>query len=372
MANTLIRNLLSQVQKRFLLASAIPFSSNPTWPTTTSSPSFKVQCLVNSSGIPLGSALLDSKKSQSVFEVFKAHNFSDAHVARLIEKRPAVLHCRVSKNLQPKFEYLVQNGFVGELLPELIVSNPTILRRALDAHIKPSFEFLRSYLCTNDKIVAAIKRCTWLLTFDLKGRMKPNIDFLIQEGVPPHILEYLIKSHPRTLMQKHDRIVYAVNVVKNLGIEPKSRSFVHSVRVMTSMSESTWKNKVELMKSFGWSEEQILSAFVREPLCLACSEEKIKNVMDFYMNTMKLEPNTIIVYPKFLMYAVDKRLRARHDVLKVLESKELIEGKRKIEWLLTITEKKFLKNYVNKYADEVPGLLEAYVGAKKAKKKRTA
>ncbi|KAF2300866.1 hypothetical protein GH714_017916 [Hevea brasiliensis] len=289
----------------------------------------------------LESALSDSRKrqvdenhlqrAQSVLEVLKAHNFTDTHVARLISKQPQVLHCRVSENLQPKFEYLMKNGFVGELLPELIVSNPIILRRALDTQIKPSFELLRSYLYSNDKIVSAMKRSSWLLTFNLKGTMQPNMDFLKKEGVPPHILENLIKSHPRTLMQKHHRMVYAVNTVKNLGLKSTSGMFIHAVRVMISMSEYTWKKKIELMKSFGWCEEEILSAFVREPLCLACSEEKIKNVMDFYMNTMKLEPHTIIAYPKFLMYAVDKRLRPR-------------------------------------YADEVPGLLEMYVGAKKSKK----
>ncbi|XP_021683722.1 uncharacterized protein LOC110667233 isoform X1 [Hevea brasiliensis] len=261
----------------------------------------------------------------------------------------------------------MKNGFVDELLPELIVLNRTILKRGLDTHIKPSFEFLRSYLNDNDKIVAAIKRASWLLTHDLKGRMQPNMDFLIKEGVPPHCLEKFITLQPRAIMQRKHRIVYAVNAVKNLGLQPTSRMFVHAVRVMISMSESTWKKKIELLKSIGWSEEKILSAFVRDPLCLACSEEKIKNVMDFYMNTMKLEPHTIIAYPKFLMYAVDKRLRPRYDVLKVLESNKLIKGNRKIEWLFTITEKNFMKNYVNRYADEVPGLLEMYVGANKAK-----
>ncbi|KAJ9129240.1 hypothetical protein P3X46_033970 [Hevea brasiliensis] len=167
-------------------------------------------------------------------------------------------------------------------------------------------------------------------------------------------------------------MVYAVNAVKILGLQPTSRMFVHAVRVMLSMSESTWKKKIELMKSFGWSEEEILSALVREPVILACSEKKIKNVMDFCMNTVKLELHTIIAYPKFLLYAVDKRLRPRYGVLKVLQSKELINWNRKIEWVFVLSEKDFLKNYIDRYADEVPGLLEMYFSAGKAKKIGTA
>ncbi|XP_021609495.1 uncharacterized protein LOC110612940 [Manihot esculenta] len=332
MASTLNRNLLSHIQKRLLQS----FYSTSSLPTTTS-PSFTVQNLVNSSRNPLESILSDSKhgknylkRTQSILKVLKAYNFSDTHVARLIVKWPKLLNCEVSSNLQPKLEYLMKHGFVGELLPELIVSNPTILKRALDTHIKPSLEYLRSYLCSNDNIVASVKRCSWLLTSDLKGAMQPNAEFLIKEGVSLHRLQKIIMLQPRAIMQKHQNMVYAVNAVKNLGLKPTSPMFIHAVRVMISMSESTWKKKIELMKSFEWSEEEILSAFVRDPLCLACSEKKIKNVMDFYMNTVKLEPRNIISYPKFLMYAVEKRLRPR-------------------------------------YADEVPGLLEMYVGAKEVK-----
>eukprot|EP00257_Ricinus_communis_P019696 XP_015578758.1 transcription termination factor MTERF8, chloroplastic isoform X1 [Ricinus communis] len=368
MANNQIRNLLSHIQKRFFISS-VTLSSTPL--SATSSSSFTVHYLLKSCGLPLESAIsvseklqLDAKnqqRTQSVVDLLKSHNFSDTQLVKLIEKRPAVLQCKAQENIQPKFEYLIKQGFKGKLLPELILSNPVILRRALDSHIKPSFEFLKSVLDSNDKIVAAIRRSSWLLTFDLKGTMQPNVEFLLKEGVPAYGIEKMILLQPRAIMQKHDRMVYAVNAVKNLGLEPKSRMFIHAVRVIISMSELTWKKKFEMMKSMGWNEEEILSAFKRDPLCLACSEEKIKNAMDFYLNTMKLKPHVIIAYPKFLMYAIDTRLRPRYNVLKVLESKKLIEGDKKIEWLLTINEKTFLQQYVIKYVDKVPGLKLSHV-----------
>ncbi|EEF36829.1 conserved hypothetical protein [Ricinus communis] len=320
MANNQIRNLLSHIQKRFFISS-VTLSSTPL--SATSSSSFTVHYLLKSCGLPLESAIsvseklqLDAKnqqRTQSVVDLLKSHNFSDTQLVKLIEKRPAVLQCKAQENIQPKFEYLIKQGFK-----------------------------------------AAIRRSSWLLTFDLKGTMQPNVEFLLKEGVPAYGIEKMILLQPRAIMQKHDRMVYAVNAVKNLGLEPKSRMFIHAVRVIISMSELTWKKKFEMMKSMGWNEEEILSAFKRDPLCLACSEEKIKNAMDFYLNTMKLKPHVIIAYPKFLMYAIDTRLRPRYNVLKVLESKKLIEGDKKIEWLLTINEKTFLQQYVIKYVDKVP------------------
>jgi mTERF domain-containing protein len=61
-------------------------------------------------------------------------------------------------------------------------------------------------------------------------------------------------------------------------------------------------------------------------------------------------------------------LLPRYNVLKILESKKLIKKDLKIKNLLKINEKEFLKNYVYKYVDDIPGLLDLYGGADKAKK----
>ena len=94
--------------------------------------------------------------------------------------------------LKLKVEYLHDNGLVGPVLHELIVSNPNILRRSLDKHIKPSLDFLKEFLETNEKIVTAIKRGSWLLSFDLKGILKPNTFLLIKEGFPRKRISQLI------------------------------------------------------------------------------------------------------------------------------------------------------------------------------------
>jgi len=142
----------------------------------------------------------------------------DTHIADLIKKMPAFLGCKVENNLKPKFEFLAANGVAGNLLPQLILSNPDILWTSLDSTIKPSFKFLKSFLGTNVKITAALKRCSWLLRVNRNRTMQTNIDLLIKEGLPLDRLAKLIISSPRSLLSKHDKIVYAVNSVKNLGL----------------------------------------------------------------------------------------------------------------------------------------------------------
>ncbi|XP_065857809.1 uncharacterized protein [Euphorbia lathyris] len=372
MSNISIKYLISHMQKRFLLSSATLSSAPPLRSSGTSSSAFSVQYLVNSCGIPLESALSVSQKiqideknqqnAQSVVELFKSHNFSASQVAELIVKRPQLLQSRVEGNLQPKLEYFVNKGFVGERLHMLIMSNYTILLRSLDSQIKPSFEYLS--WCIG---IVPINRFSWLLTSNLKDNIQPNLDYLKGEGMSASSLGKFITLHPRPITQNLDRMVYAVNLLKNLGFEPSSTIFVHTLRTTLSMSKSTWKKKIEFMKSMGWEDQEIMLAFKRNPFFLACSEKKIKDVMDFCLNTMKLEPKNVIANPTIFNFAVEKTLRPRYDVVKVLELKDLLKENKNILSILTRNEKNFLKTYIYKYINEAPGLLNMYLDGKKAK-----
>ncbi|XP_038680303.1 transcription termination factor MTERF8, chloroplastic-like isoform X1 [Tripterygium wilfordii] len=374
MADIVFRSLFPSIQKHFISTSAAFYSSS----ASVSRP-FAVEYLMNSCGLPLKSAiaasnkiLLDEKnlkKADSVLDLLKSRGFSSTQIAKLIGKRPALLHCKVEGNLKPKINFLVENGFKGTLLPQLIVRNPRILLRALDSHIKPSVEFLKGFIDNEVKFIAAIGRASWLINFDWKGTGKPNIEYLISVGMPISNISKFIVLQPRSLLQKPDRMIYAVECVKKMGIEPCTPMFVHSLRAMLSMSETTWKKKFEVLKSLGWSENQIVFAFKRNPFCLACSEEKLRRNTDFYLNTMKLDLDTIISYPNLLVFGIDQRLRPRYNVIKVLQSNNLLEGKKKIVWLFTLSEKDFRDNYVLKHVDEVPELLQIYDVTGKKKRK---
>lgn len=364
MAKNSSRILLCFVQKRFI--------SKASGSTLPSSSLYTIEFLKNSCGLASESALsahrklqLDEKNSrkyESVLNLLKSYGFEGSQIAKLIARRPSILQSRVDNNLKPKFEFLEEIGFVGPLLPKVIISNPTILLRGLDSQLKPSVCFIKEMLESNEKVLAAIRRSSWVLTFDFKGIMQSNIDVLLREGVPSRNISKLIVVQPRTIMQKVDRMIFAVNKAKELGTDPTTLTFVQAVRVMVSMNDSTWKKKINVLKSLGWSEKEILTAFKRDPFCLACSEEKMRGVADFCFNTAKLDPETVISYPKFFMYGLDKRLRPRYKVLEVLKVKNLIKKNRKIAWLLIQGERSFLKNYVLKYLDKIPDLMDIYRG----------
>ncbi|KAL6326924.1 hypothetical protein AAG906_012531 [Vitis piasezkii] len=292
------------------------------------------------------------QKHESVLELLKSLGFSNTHIAKLVSRYPLILQSQVDK-LKLKIEYLHDNGLVGPVLHELIVSNPNILRRSLDKHIKPSLDFLKEFLETNEKIVTAIKRGSWLLSFDLKGILKPNTFLLIKEGVPCKRISQLITLQPRAIMQNVDRMLYATERARSLDIKPTDSTYVTAIPVILSMTESTWKRKVELYKKFGWTKLRF---------------SKLSNVNHILWlvqrRKSRLKPSAIATYPRLLLYSFDARIQPRFNVLNILASKKLLKTHKKIAWLLTQSEAKFLTNYVNKYLDQVPDLLELYRGVK--------
>uniref|UniRef100_A0A9I9D1I0 Carbamoyl phosphate synthase ATP-binding domain-containing protein n=1 Tax=Cucumis melo TaxID=3656 RepID=A0A9I9D1I0_CUCME len=312
-----------------------------------------IQFLTNSCGLSSGSPTSAGRKLQfdekhiqqygAVIDFLKSHGFENTQIANLVSKRPSILQSKVSTNLKPRFEFFQEIGFIGPLLPKEILESDV-------------------------QVTAAICRSARLLTFDFKGILKPNVDVLVSEGVPSRNIAKMIEMNPRSIMQKVDRMTLAVKTVKELGIEPKARMFVYAVLIRLSMSDSTWKKKINVMKSLGWSEKEIFIAFKRHPNYLGCSEKKIRDVADFCFNTAKLDPGTLVSYPKLFRLSLEKRLPLRYKVLEVLKVKNLLKNK-KIAGLFLQGEKTFVEKYVVKHLDEIPNLMDIYRGNVEAKTK---
>ncbi|KAL9662320.1 hypothetical protein QQ045_027153 [Rhodiola kirilowii] len=353
-----LRSLLGSIQKRF-------FATSISEPPSKST----VDYLVNSCGLAKATAIsaaqkIDIKKGNlercgSIISFFREHGFSDAQLQKLVVKRPELLKVQLD-SLKSKMQFLNESHLRGSNLIDLLVSNPNILRRGVKNQLEPSLELLMKYLGSIENLEKALKRSSWLLTSNLSLNVQPNIDLLISEGVSLHAIQLMIANEPRAALQKTDTMAKAIEAVKELGTEPSSPLFIHAVCVRVSLSEATWNRKFDVFRSLGWADEEIVSAFVREPLCLACSEEKIRAVTDFIVNTMKLSQAVIIAYPRSLMYSIERRYKPRFLVFSLLKSKNLLKDNLKSIQVIAITEKKFLMNYVIKYLYRMPDLMKTY------------
>ncbi|OVA06462.1 Mitochodrial transcription termination factor-related [Macleaya cordata] len=326
---------------------------------------------MNSCGLSEDKALSASKeihfktssKPDSVLTLLENNGFTKPYISKLITKRPSVLSSKPTKTLKPKLDFFISMGLSGLDLAKFFTSDPNILlRRSLDKQIIPIFSFLKSIVHTEENVIALLKRSSRVLKHHPGKSLVPNIGYLQDQGVPQSNISRLLITQPGSLLTNADRFKEIVEEIKGMGLDPLKTAFVIAIHGLTSMSKSTWEAKLDVFRRWGWSEDEIVTAFRKQPHCMMASEKKIMAIMDFLVNQMGFSPLIITKHPITPMYNLKKRIIPRCSVIRVLVSKGVVKKNFSISTVLTMTEKSFLKNYVIKYEQEVPELLKVYQG----------
>ncbi|KAM7475723.1 hypothetical protein LguiB_022966 [Lonicera macranthoides] len=298
----------------------------------------------------------------TVVEFFRTYGFSDKQIASLTLKRPSLFMYNAQKCFKPKFEFFESLGFSREEIAQILSSEPYILERSLENHIIPSVEVLRRFVDTDETVLKTIKSCYRILEFNLEEVLAPNMAMLMEHGVPKSKALKLIMLQPKSLLLRNHRFAEVVKEVKELGFNPTHLLFVLAIRSIAVMSKSLWERKMVIYRSFGLSDDEILAAFRLQPMCMMTSEKKIKKLLDFYMNELKMTPSTISKNPNILLLSLEKRIIPRCSVLQLLTSKDQIKRKISIIYAFRMTERMFLHRFVSKYQLLIPEVVAAHQG----------
>ncbi|XWS75250.1 hypothetical protein CRYUN_Cryun01aG0069700 [Craigia yunnanensis] len=313
--------------------------------------SFTVSYLINSCGFSPESALSVSKtihfenpeKPDSVISFFKSHGFSQTQVRNIIKKRPKLLLSVPEKTLLPKFRFFYSKRISRSELVRILSSNPHVFEYDLDNRIIPSFNFFKELThCDDNKVFLAYKNFSSVLTRNLQSVFAPNLAILLENGVPESIIMNKLVVHPRIFAENHDKFRRTAEEVKKLGFNPLKQRSLIALQALIQISKSTWERKYNVFKQWGWTDEEIVSAFEKYPRCMIFSEHKITATMNFYVNTMGWKSSYIANCPALLSYSLERRIIPRCSVLQALLSKGLIE-KFSVYAMLMYTEKDFLQ-----------------------------
>ncbi|KAJ6329162.1 hypothetical protein OIU77_010775 [Salix suchowensis] len=223
-------------------------------------------------------------------------------------------------------------------LARTLASDPTLLTRSLENQIIPSYDFLKTILRSDEKIVSAFKRTTWIFLEDHSKNLIPNLELLRKVGVPHSCISLLLTHFPEALMESHEE--FSENVEE--------------------CNRSIWERCYEVYTRWGWTKDDILSAFRKHPHCMMLSEKKIMKGMDFFVNKMGWPSKEIVHCPVILFLSLEKRIIPRCKVIQVLWSKGLIKKDISLNTVLLPVEKRFLERFVTKFEEQAPQLLSVY------------
>ncbi|CAM8926676.1 unnamed protein product [Rhodiola kirilowii] len=332
------------------------------------SANFTISYLVDSCGLTKEAAtkaakrfnLKSAEKPDKVLSLLRDYGFKEGDISRLLIKRPTLILTDPEKFLRPKLNLLASLGPTQDLLVKVLLGCPEILHKSMDKTLVPSLEFLRSMLGSDENVLKAMSKCNWLLWFK-PSLLGPNVVILREVGMSDDLILAFLKDRPRAFLASAAKLRVLVDRARQMGFDPKRRVFVEATNTFSVMSDKTWEQKVELFKKWGWSDDEVVSAFKKTPLFMTTSEKKVDAIMDYFVNTLKLDPSFVAKTPKLVTLSLEKRISPRCSLLQYLLSKGVLGAKDfTLNVVLTISEDNFCRKFVTKYEETLPELLDLY------------
>ncbi|KAJ4851287.1 hypothetical protein Tsubulata_040048, partial [Turnera subulata] len=225
-----------------------------------------------------------------------------------------------------KIEFLTSRGASSRDVVKILVNNPQIFYRSMENH---------DVVHSDEKALTVLKR-GWA-------------------SFPAMLMRQLASIFCGTMESPNQMLKQTVKELKVMGFDPSKKNFVSALTVKCGQSESKWRKKIDVYKSWGWTEKEIFEIFKKAPRYMGCSEKKISAMMDFFVNKLGWGPSVIRGCIPLLGMSLEKRIIPRDSVIQSLLSRGTIQKKSYKTRVFMLTEEGFLDKYVRCYefADEL-------------------
>ncbi|THU52678.1 hypothetical protein C4D60_Mb10t06460 [Musa balbisiana] len=295
-----------------------------------------VEYLVNSCGFSPSMAakfskplahLRSTEKLEAVLNFMRSQGFDGVGIRKLISWNPKYLCFNVETNLAPKSQFLRDLGLLESDIVNAIARNHDILGLNVHRALVPRLEMWESLMGSRELVLKHLKKTRWFFCSSVEKKLHQSL---------------------RALVVRADE----------LGTPWLSRMFVRTLDVLHKLSKEMFEAKVELMRSFGWSDSEFSSAARKAPTFLGMSLNMMRRKMEFFINVVGYTPSFVASQPIFLLYSLQKRVIPRFRVTEMLKLKGLWTGQYKFTSILVFSDTKFMEKFVLPHKENVPELLD--------------
>ncbi|XP_064944035.1 uncharacterized protein LOC135596137 [Musa acuminata AAA Group] len=336
--------------------------------TISPDPHFMVEYLVNSCGFSPSEAakfskplahLRSTEKPDAVLNFMRSQGLGGAAIRKVISSEPNYLCYNVETNIAPKFQFLRDLGLSESDIVDVILKNDVILRLDVHRSLVPKLEMWESLLGSRELVLKHLKKTRWFFFSSVEKKLHPNLKFLRDEcGIPEERVSAVLRSHPQLISQKPESLRALVARADELGMPRQSRMFMWILDALLMVSKERFEAKVELMRSFGWSESDFSSAVRKNPTFLGISLDMLRRKVDFFINVVGYTTSFIASHPTILLYSLQKRVIPRFRVWEMLNTKGLWTRRGKFSYFVKLSNTKFQEKIVLPYKEKVPELLD--------------
>lgn len=305
-------------------------------------------------------------KPQSVNNFFLELGFSEAQIKSAVHVQAQILFINVETILKPKIEFFQDLGLAGSDLGKFFSKHSNLLTYSLDRKLVPFISNVKKILGNDTNVhdlFRILGKCTRATSMkDPQVRLLANIALLESFGIVGPHLSMLLKERPALLLFPESVLRDLVSRVLDMGFTFGSSMLLHAMYTVGCLSKETFKEKLNLLYSFGFSEDECMKMFRKAPALFRVSEKKLKFGLDFFLNVAKVKKSGLVSKPVCLMFSMEKRVVPRYKVLQVIKVKKLLKKESNFCNVVYFSNAEFMRKFILRFTDDVDQLLLAYKG----------
>ncbi|KAL5567664.1 hypothetical protein UlMin_024239 [Ulmus minor] len=252
----------------------------------------------------------------------------------LIVKRPKILNYDLESQLIPRM------GFLMKLSGGDYEGTGAVLRKLLQVlnysvgHMENHAELLRSFVGLNDQeIFKIVLVFPSVFSASRERKLYPRIEFLMQCGLnSEEIFRFLTKAPLFLGLSFEDNIAHKLVFLVKIGYRFRTKDLAMAMGSVTRTSCGNLQKVVGLFLNYGFSCEDIVFMSKKQPQILQYSHSSLEKKMKYLIEDMGREIGELLVFPAFLGYKLDDRIKERYE----FKRKILGEGM-SINKLLTVS-----------------------------------
>ncbi|KAL8523378.1 hypothetical protein ACS0TY_013366 [Phlomoides rotata] len=290
------------------------------------------------------------EKADSVLSFLTQSGFSNSQLMKIVKHKPRFLAARLGCTIKRKIKTLQDVGFSSDDIAEMISTSPRILSLSVENNIVPSLSVMKELYGSYDEVVRLRKLSKWFLTSNIQKTLLPNIEFLKSCGIPMERIRIILVWHPSSFTVKPEVMTKCAEKAEQMGIYASSKKFIYAIWTLAEMSNKAWELKLQGFRNLGFSDNDIVTMFRKDPRTFSVSMEKVKKVTEVLLASGKTKEtllaagkfdiSSIVNCPRSLLSSIENRYIPRLQILGILETKSLIKQWPSLSTICRLSDKK--------------------------------
>uniref|UniRef100_A0A6V7QV46 Transcription termination factor MTEF1, chloroplastic n=1 Tax=Ananas comosus var. bracteatus TaxID=296719 RepID=A0A6V7QV46_ANACO len=218
----------------------------------------------------------------------------------------------------------------------LIRKLPAILSYTAD-HFRSHLRFWQSVGLTDEELFKIALVYPNIFSIGIETKLRPRVELLRQccldtEGM----FKFLIKAPLFLSLSFRENLAKKLAFLVKIGHRHRTRELASALGASTRTSCENMQRVVELFFRYGLSCADVLVMSKKHPQVLQYNHASLEKKMEFLVEGMEREIGELLMFPAFLGYNLDDRIKLRYEMKKDVRGKGMSLNK-----LLSVASDKF-------------------------------